>query len=98
MAHTITITNPRTIAIIEEVAAERGLSPAEAVDRVFADRERTPLPVRAEAPPQAETPEERAARHDEIDRILNRIHATITDEDRAFDYDAWLYDENGLPH
>ncbi|MGB3330376.1 MAG: type II toxin-antitoxin system VapB family antitoxin [Thermomicrobiales bacterium] len=98
MAHTITITNPRTIALIEEEAAARGLSPAEAVDRIIADRSDRTASVETPPAPSQETPEERAARLADADRILSELQAMVTDEDRAFDYDAWLYDENGLPH
>ncbi|MGC4192124.1 MAG: hypothetical protein QM589_13305 [Thermomicrobiales bacterium] len=95
MAHTITITNPHTIAIIERGAAERGLTPVEAVDLVFADRH----PDKSGAASgKEETPEERAARLERAHHIIHEIQSMMTDEDRAFDYDAWLYDENGLPH
>jgi hypothetical protein len=98
VALTITITNPRTIAIIEAEAAKRGLSPAEAIDRVLGDLDDPTMTERDELPHSAETPAERAARLTEIDQILHEIHASITDADRAFDDDAWLYDDNGMPH
>ncbi|MGC4105202.1 MAG: hypothetical protein QM753_02455 [Thermomicrobiales bacterium] len=95
MALTITITNPHIIAIIERQAAERGISEsdmvAETVDAAFA----AATPTGA---PKTRSPEEIAARKARALAILGEIHASITDEDRAFDYDAWLYDENGLPH
>jgi len=97
MALTITITDPRTIAAIRAKAAERGISESEMVSALVDDAvAANPVEAMPDAPP--ETPEERAARFAEIDSLLKEIHATITDEDRAFDHNAWLYDENGLPH
>lgn len=95
MALTITVTNPHTIAIIEQEAARQGISETEAVDRLVADRHPSNPDPGARKP---ETPEERAARLAEADRILRELQGMMTEEDRKFDYNAWLYDENGLPH
>ena len=54
--------------------------------------------IHAGPPPKdALPPEEIEARYERAMAILREIHPHITDEDRAFDYDAWLYDENGAP-
>ena len=97
MALTITITNPHTISRIEQEAADRGVSPTTVVDDAFADR-RDDTPGGATPPAHRETPEERAARIQEARRLIAEMQSMMTDEDRAFDYNAWLYDEQGLPH
>ncbi|MGN6031457.1 MAG: hypothetical protein ACTHQE_07305, partial [Thermomicrobiales bacterium] len=90
--------NPRPTAIIGAVGAMGGLSRAVAVDGVLGYLDAPTRTQREARPNSAETPAERAARLAEIDQILHEIHASITDADRAFDDDAWLYDDNGLPH
>lgn len=74
-----TLTNPR----IEQEATDRGVTSVTPIDAVFANH-----PDEVDTPRPSETPKERTARFTEIDRLLNEIHATITDEDRAFDYNA----------
>lgn len=98
MANAITITDPITIAIIEEEAQKRGLSPADTVRQIIVAHQPEQRDANRAVGARTETPEERAARLAEADRILSELQAMMTDEDRAFDYDAWLYDENGLPH
>ena len=95
MANAITITDPTVIAIIEEEAHKRGLSAAETVKELIVTHEG---PDVAPAPARKETPEERAARLARVHQLIREMQAMVTDEDRAFDYDAWHYDENGLPH
>jgi hypothetical protein len=95
VALTITITNPRTIAIIERQAAERGVSESDMVAAIVDD---ALIPDDAMPAPRPETPEEREARFTKARALITEMQSMMTDEDRAFDYDAWLYDENGLPH
>jgi len=100
MALTITITNPRTIARIQREAARRGLSPSETVEAAFMDQGDASVRIIHDPSEDllVETPVERAERHAAIQRTLAIMHAAVTDADRAFDDDAWLYDEQGLPH
>lgn len=95
MTRTITITNPRTIALIEREAAKRGVSESDMVAAIVDD---ALVPDDAMHAPRAETPEEREARFAKARALIAEMQSMMTDEDRAFDYDAWLYDENGLPH
>lgn len=96
MALTITITDPKLIELIQQKAKEAGVSQSEAAQRVL--EERSDVAPAPEPKAHTMTQQERDERAEKAMKILSRIHAQITDEDRAFDYDAWLYDENGLPH
>jgi hypothetical protein len=95
MALTVTITDPELIALIEQKAGEAGVSESEAVELVLGERRNPTYASQRSGQETALAREERIAR---ALKTLAEIHKVITDEDRAFDYDAWLYDENGLPH
>lgn len=93
MALTITITDPRTIAVIRAKAAERGISESEVIESAFARDHDTPDRLSR----ATRSPEDIAARKARALELLRDIHAAVTDDARAFDHDAWLYDEHGLP-
>ena len=96
MALTITITDPKIIKLIEQKAAEAGISASEAVEHALEERNpQTTLAPAADGSVSGELSTERAAR---VAELVARMQARFTDEDRVFDYDAWLYDENGIPH
>lgn len=63
----------------------------EALKPIYHDGEELTI-TRATTP---ELKEQLAQRWLEIGR-LNR--ALLTEDDLTFDFDAWMYDENGLPH
>ncbi len=42
--------------------------------------------------------QQRQAKYERLLAIADDFAAHLTKEERSFDYDAWLYDENGLPH
>ncbi len=46
----------------------------------------------------ADTPEKREQLMGEVLEMGRRVRAQLSEEELNFDYDAWLYDENGLPH
>jgi hypothetical protein len=98
MAHAITITDPTIIAIIEEEAQKRGLTPADAVKQIIVAHQPDQASITPQPDASDETPEERQARLERAHQLIREMQAMMTDEDRAFDYDAWLYDENGMPH
>ena len=96
MALTITITDPKIIRLIEQKAAEAGISESEAVESALEERNpETTLGTVVDGSVSRELPTERAAR---VAELVARMQARFTNEDRAYDYDAWLYDENGIPH
>jgi hypothetical protein len=45
----------------------------------------------------ADTPEKRERFRQQIHDWGQRNRAAMTDEELNFDWDAWMYDENGLP-
>lgn len=94
MARAITITDPQTIDLIERAASRLGITETGYVTQLVTVLAHEPEQTTME-PLSAKAVEARIAR---AKTILAEIHPHITDEDRAFDYDAWLYDENGLPH
>ncbi len=96
MALTITITDPKLIELIQQKAEEAGVSQSEAAQRVL--KERASENIRAQVTHTPLTAEYKAERKAKVMATLASIHELATDEDRAFDYNAWLYDENGLPH
>jgi len=90
----LTITDPRLIKLIEQRARERGTS----VEQTIADA-LVPTPVETSvAQVSSEDLEREEARQQHIDEIVRDMREHVTDEMRNFDYDAWLYDEHGLPH
>ncbi|HWV35559.1 MAG TPA: type II toxin-antitoxin system VapB family antitoxin [Thermomicrobiales bacterium] len=97
MALTITITDPKIIKLIEQKAAEAGISASEAVEHALG-QENTKTVDQADQDHPRLSDEYKEARRERVLKTLAEIHELVTDEDRAFDYDAWLYDENGLPH
>ncbi|MGN6485319.1 MAG: hypothetical protein ACTHMX_13065 [Thermomicrobiales bacterium] len=99
MALTITITNPRTIAIIEREASRLGFTETGYITHLVEASTALPEPTSPPPPlPPHESEDAIDARYQRALAILREIHPHITDEDRAFDYDSWLYDENGIPH
>lgn len=46
----------------------------------------------------ADTPEKRERFRQQIHEWGQRNRAQMSEEELTFDWDAWLYDENGLPH
>jgi len=96
MALTITITDPKIIKLIEQKAAEAGISESEAVESALGKGDVESLGQTAPDYPRL-SDEYKEVRRERVMKTLAEIHELVTDEDRAFDYDAWLYDENGLP-
>ncbi|MGI8486558.1 MAG: hypothetical protein ACR2OU_20155 [Thermomicrobiales bacterium] len=96
MALTITITDPNLIKLIQQKAEETGVSQSEAAQLVLKQGAPVSKPTQAVHTPL--TSEYKAERKAKILATLASIHELVTDEDRAFNFDAWLYDENGLPH
>jgi hypothetical protein len=89
-----TITNPRTIELIEREASRLGFTETGYVTHLVETSAIQPgSPSRASLPPEAIE-----ARYERALAILREIHPHVTDEDRAFDYDGWLYGEHGAPH
>lgn len=87
---TITITNPRTIAIIEQEAAERGVTPAEAVDHLLAEsmpEQHSPDDIESRKAKVMEflrgitvretDPAEAEARHERINDLIDRTGASM---------------------
>jgi len=95
VARTITITNPRTIALIEREASRLGFTETGYITHLVEASSAHPEPTSL---PPHESGDAIDARYQRALAILQEIHPHITDEDRAFDYDSWLYDENGIPH
>ncbi len=46
----------------------------------------------------ADTPEKRERFRKQIHEWGQRNRAQLTEDELNFDWDAWMYDENGLPH
>jgi antitoxin VapB len=87
----LTITNEAILAMIDELAARKGVTPAEAVRQaVEREVERTPVP------PRARSPEEAAALYEDLMAIARRAHARPVVNDLSED-EILGYDENGLP-
>ena len=90
----LTITDPDTVRLIQNAAERSGETPTELIKRLATSSDISP---QQQPSSRHETTEEREARIARARKTLGEIHELVTDEDRAFDYDAWLYDENGLP-
>jgi len=86
MPASLNIKNPETHRLAEELAKLTGESMAAAVQ--------TALRERLE---HLQQKHDRSARLDRMMAIAREAAAHMTEEERNFDYDAWLYDENGLP-
>lgn len=86
MPASLNIKNPETHRLAEELAKLTGESMAAAVQTAL--RERLD---------QVKTDKSRAVRLERMTAIAENCAAHMTEEERTFDYDAWLYDENGLP-
>lgn len=95
MALTITITDPETIQLIQQASERTGETPTQLVKRLAKTSSVSQATQRMG--PEAESPHARQERIARAFKTLTEIHELVTDEDRAFDYNAWLYDENGLP-
>jgi hypothetical protein len=46
----------------------------------------------------ADTPQKKERFRQQIHEWGQRNRARMSEEERNFDWDAWMYDENGLPH
>ena len=85
---TLNIKNPETCRLVHQLAELTGESMTAAVEQAVRERlERL----------AAERDQSSLEKFQRLTALVNELTANATDEDRSFDYDAWLYDEQGLP-
>lgn len=85
----LSIKDPETDALVRKLAKARGTSFTGAV-RLAVENEL----AREAAPRRRQSPEEFMAAIKEI----QESYAELNDTRTAEEIDAWMYDENGLPH
>ena len=86
MPVSLNIKNPETHRLAEELAALTGESMAAAVQTALRERLEQVLAER-----------QKGSLSERLLAIGRDCAAHMTEEERTFDYDEWLYDEHGLP-
>ncbi len=94
---TTTVAEDGTIHL-PEGAARPGDSVVVHVEQAEARRPTNPESEELLTVLTADTPEKREQLMHEVLEMGRKIRAQLSEDELNFDHDAWLYDENGLPH